>query len=139
VTDPVTSLSVRRARRLWIGYWLLLFALTHVPISRASAARVKHADKAVHFVLFFGLTWLGARAVARRPTGSLPIGTLTAWAAVYLLYAAADEWLQGFVRRTPNVLDWIADASGVVLATVWWGVRELKRTRNRNTSVESVR
>lgn len=112
----------RRSLRLWIGYWLGMFVVMHVPIVPRGAMAVQHGDKVTHFVLYFLLTWLGARywrARGRR----MSVGVLLGWAAVYTAYAAADEWLQQFVGRTTSMSDWVADVTGVVVATAILALR----------------
>lgn len=90
-----------------------LFLLTHSPKVPGVAPRIPQLDKLVHAALFCGLTLLGGRALrlASRP-GRLRKVAL--WALIYAGYAAADEWLQQFVGRTPDLLDWLADGVGIV-------------------------
>jgi hypothetical protein len=107
-----------RSLWVWLGYWLGLFIITHVPLVSGGHFRFRYADKTIHFVLYFFLTYLGGRylsAIGRaRSTMSL-IG----YAGMYAAYAAFDEWLQQYTGRTMSFTDWLADAGGIVLATVW--------------------
>jgi VanZ family protein len=105
-----------RIRDLWIAYWVLLFVATHVPIPGRGPVTVEHGDKVIHFVVYFILTWLGGRYLLATGRGTLR--ALAAWAAIYLLYAGADEYLQSLVGRTMSLSDWLADAAGIVLATL---------------------
>ena len=102
---------------LWVGYWIALFTVTHVPMSGEGELPVRHADKAIHIGLYFLLVWLGGRHLTRtaRP---LPSRLLFTWAAGYAAYAAVDESLQSFVSRTMSLGDWFADVAGILLATV---------------------
>jgi VanZ family protein len=56
------------------------------------------------------------------------------------LYGATDEWHQAFVRgRSPDLGDWLADVTGVVLGyliLVWWG-RLPSNTRSVDERVDA--
>ncbi len=101
---------------VWLAFWALMFVATHVPMPSGGGFRIKHADKVVHFVMFFLLTWIGGRRL-RASTGILAGGALVGWAIVYGGYAALDEWLQQWVGRSMTLGDWIADALGVAVAS----------------------
>ena len=107
---------------LWLGYWLCLFIVMHIPASSLRPLRFHYADKIIHFVLYFLLVWLGGRYffVAGR---AVSIAKLVAFAGIYGLYAAFEEWSQQFVRRTPSLSDWLADFAGISLATLWLAFR----------------
>ncbi len=114
----------RRPRRLWlwIGYWVGMFVVTHVPIVPPGPLAVRHGDKVIHFGLYFLLTTLGGRywlATRRRA----PIVALLIWAAVYAAYGGADEWLQDFVGRTGSTADWLANVAGIMAATAMLALR----------------
>ena len=69
-------------------------------------------DKAAHFGAYALLGWLLVWA-ADRSVLPLAVG-----AVLGLLYGATDEVHQMFVPgRSPDVLDWFADAAGVIAAT----------------------
>jgi hypothetical protein len=107
-----------RSLGVWLGYWLGLFIITHLPLVSGGHFHFRYADKIVHFVLYFFLAYLGGRylfAIGRaRSTISL-IG----YAGMYAAYGAFDEWSQQYTGRTMSFTDWLADAGGIVLATVW--------------------
>lgn len=118
------------ARWVWIGYWCVLFVLTHTPIAGGVPAPIPHADKTYHIILFFLLTWLGGRHLLRlRPRA--PVRTLLVWALVYVCYAAIDEWTQPLFGRTASPLDWLSDATGILTATA------VLITRRRRLSVST--
>ena len=94
-----------------------MFVATHVPIRSRGVPYLKHADKAVHFFMFFTLTWIGGRRL-RASTGMIAGGALVLWGLVYAGYALLDEWLQPFVGRTMTLGDWIADATGIATASI---------------------
>jgi VanZ family protein len=99
-------------RWAWIGYWAAIFVLTHLPKMPGVRPAIPHLDKAVHAGLFFGLTVLGGLAMGLRGRPDR-VRAVLLWAVVYAVYGAVDEWLQGFVRRDPDVLDWLADLVGI--------------------------
>jgi VanZ family protein len=106
------SLPRRFRRAIWIGYWGLLFVLTHLPVS-PQPAPVPQFDKLLHLLAYFGLTLLGARSASR----PLSPAALLVWAGVYAGYAALDEYLQQFTQRSMTLADWLADVLGIGLAT----------------------
>ncbi len=117
--SPTLALSRRRFWQ-WVTYWLVIFVATHLPVTGTGSLVIRHADKALHFILFFALTLLGARYwQARR---ALTAGRLAAWGVLYGIYAALDEWLQQFVGRGTSLEDFWADVAGVAAASALWGV-----------------
>ena len=118
MTDGFSKLAyLRRSYRwwLWVAYWAGLFVIMHVPIPAGSSI-FRINDKLLHVLLYLGLVLLGGfhlLSLGRRIGGA----TLFAWAAVYIVYAAGDEWLQPFVGRVGCVEDWVADVVGVLAGT----------------------
>lgn len=89
-------------------YWVALFAATHYPSVRIPG-QIPQGDKLVHFAAFAILAllyWRFMKARGRR------VGALDA--AILLAYAALDEWLQQFVGRFTDRLDFLANAAGIV-------------------------
>ena len=105
-----------RSRWLWLGYWLALFVVMHIPIQPHGMPRVAHLDKVVHFVMYFVLAWLGGRYFLA--SGRVSNALILLWASACIAYAALDEWLQQFVGRETSLADWTADVVGVVAAGV---------------------
>ncbi len=117
---------------VWVGYWLGLFVMTHIPVKNLGPLRFNQADKVVHFIMYFLLVWLGGRyllARKRAPSTAMLLGC----AVGYLLFAALDEWSQQFVRRHMSLHDWLADAAGIVLATLWLIYRKRKSDATQMT------
>jgi VanZ family protein len=78
---------------------------------RVPAPDIANFDKVAHFGAYALLGWLLAFATDR---SRLPV---LAAAAIGVLYGASDEIHQMFVPgRSPDVLDWAADAAGVITA-----------------------
>jgi len=110
------SSKARFRRRLWIAYWLLIFAATHIPSGQVPRVQRKHVDKVVHFGMYFGLSILGARYVAVTDPATRRKRILI-WAGVFVAYAAFDEWLQQYTYRSMDFWDWVADTGGVTSGT----------------------
>ncbi len=113
------SLHPRSLRNMcvWIGYWLVLFIITHRRFESTPDFVPPGSDKAVHFLLYFVLTWLGWRYL-RSAGKSITLSRLILWFAIYCTYAAFDEWLQQFVGREMSVMDWAADVAGCLVAAL---------------------
>jgi len=95
-------------------YWPFIFWLTHIPIP-AIARQSGLSDKTMHVLAYFVLTFLAWFAVS--PYEKVRWNTWKAWILwlVIVLYAAIDEYLQGRVGRSADVVDFAADVFGVVL------------------------
>ena len=86
-----------------------------------------HADTILHFCEYFFLAYLLRRALT---DGASSFWRRAAWIWTILLaglYAALDEWHQGFIPgRCPALKDWIADLVGVVAAQgLFWRIRRV--------------
>ena len=128
------SARPRSDRRLWVWllYWLGIFIATHVPVVGGGHFHFRYFDKIVHFVLYFFLAYLGGGYlfVAGRARSTL---SLIGYAGMYAVYGAFDEWLQQYTGRTMSVDDWLADAGGIALATIW-----LVRKRRSSTAPDAT-
>ena len=75
-------------------------------------------DKAMHFVAYgvLGIFVLGAMPLQLTGYRSAQVWLATSIAS---LYGISDEFHQSFVPgRTPDVVDWLADTSGALLAVL---------------------
>lgn len=134
-----TGPNLRTARLCQIvlaGYWLAMFAATHLPIK--VAALPGGTDKVIHVGLYALLAALLAI------TWQCSAGRLTArhlrWAWIALAaYAAFDELTQIPVGRTASWADWLADLVGALAGLVlfaWWSAR-FRRGRESWAAYES--
>lgn len=93
---------------MWMLFVYTLSAQTVLP----SPSRFGITDKMAHFIVFgvLGLALAyGRYRSPRRPPHWVPIG-------VGILYGVLDEMHQAFVpRRTPELLDFVADVAGVLV------------------------
>ncbi len=102
-------------------YWLAMFTGTHIPRIPVPMEG-GGTDKWLHFGAYAGLGFLLSAVLFARRSRSSDWRTVLFRAAtvvaVGLLYGAADEWLQGFVGRDPDLWDWYADAAGITSGAV---------------------
>jgi VanZ family protein len=114
-------------RRALPAYWVFLFCATHFPRLELPG-RVPQSDKLLHFVAYGLLAFLYWRFAEARHR---PLSGRFVWSAlaVLVLYAALDEWLQGFIGRSAALTDWLADVLGavLVLAVLEWRRRAAAR------------
>jgi hypothetical protein len=96
-------------------YWPVIFWLTHVPIF-AIARQSGMSDKTMHLMAYFVLTFLVWFAIS--PYEKVRWIGRKVWIVLAILvgYAAGDEVLQGYVGRSMEVGDFVADAAGILLA-----------------------
>jgi VanZ family protein len=87
------------------------------------------SDKSLHFFAYFGLSFLLGTTLwlaSTRFRRLLPLWVLVVGAA----YGAFDEFTQQFFRRTPDVMDWLADCGGTAAgAGVLWVAQQMDRRR----------
>ena len=116
--QPSPAGFTRLAWWAWVGYWLLLFAVTHLPKPPGAFLAERIGDKLVHAGAYYVLAILGGWAAWRK---GQPINRRWAlrWLIVYAVYAAFDEVLQQFVDRACQFTDWLADLVGVTLALLF--------------------
>lgn len=112
---------------LWGAFVFFLGGRSNLPSPQTDLP----IDKVAHFVMYGILGALaawGARRVGGGGRGWLVVAGL--------LLGAADEWHQRSVPgRTSDVLDWVADAAGFLLAFVVVNARVgTTRERGRNES-----
>lgn len=96
-------------------YWPVIFWLTHIPVPDI-ARQSGMSDKTMHVMAYFALTFLIWFAIS--PYEKVRWNRKKVWIllAVVVWYGAMDEYLQGRVGRSADVLDFVADLFGLVLA-----------------------
>lgn len=119
-------------RRALPAYWIYLFCATHLP--RPELLVVK-SDKRAH-VIAFGLLaflfWKFAESYTR------PLPRRFVWTALVAVgcYAALDEYLQQFVRRTTCWEDLLANWLGVALVLA--GLEAYRRYKIARRSIRTT-
>lgn len=108
-------------RKIWLVYvplaiyWLILFTATSLPAY--DLPKLGLSDKIQHFSAFFILAvLLNLALLYQRKSRFLFENTNIATIVICLFYAGIDEIHQTFIPgRFAEVLDWVADGSGVIL------------------------
>jgi len=118
---PEFMMSLLR-RHKWIlaglaVYWPAIFIATHIPEFNLPrwVGQSGMGDKTLHFLSYLGLVALVWFAVSPYEKVNWRRGKVWIILAVLVWYGAADEWLQGFVGRQPEVADFYADISAALL------------------------
>jgi VanZ family protein len=108
-----------------LAYVTLIFALSSQP-RLAPPFRFTNSDKLAHTLEYGGLGYLLVRAIRMQKRFAEPVAGGLMAVGVGLVIAAADEFWQSHVPgRDSNVLDWFADATGLVLAQlVYLAIRQ---------------
>ena len=96
-------------------YWLILFTATSLPAY--DLPKLGLSDKVEHFTAFFLLAiLLNLTLIYQRKSRFLFEKAFIATIIICLLYAAVDEIHQLFIpSRFAELLDWVADGSGVIM------------------------
>ena len=125
--------GVRIAVLALAGYWALLVAATHLPVSVIHMLQEtkRWNDKVLHVIAFAGLAFLLAWAVptdGKRRSRNVLIATL-----IGIVYAGIDELTQIPVGRTADWADFSADMFGILTGiSVYVAMREaLLASRSR--------
>jgi len=100
-----------------ISYWSAIFILTHIPISRIGL-KISVSDKILHCIAYFILAFLLWFAIS--PDKKVHWRKSTVWwiLVVIVWYGALDEWLQGYVGRNTDIMDFFADISGALTGLI---------------------
>ena len=97
---------------LLVLLWAGAFTLTHLP--PGNVPKFHAGDKVLHTVGFAGLA--SAFGVTLLSFG-VPRRRRLMWLlAVMLAYGAIDEWTQPWFGRSCDIIDWLHDAAGIVIA-----------------------
>lgn len=122
------------------AYWCAMFTGTHLPSMPDGMPRVN--DKIMHFTAFFILATLLCYC-----TSSNQVWRRAGWIVfICLVYAVIDELTQALVRgRSPDVMDFAADAAGTLLAvSLYFAIRQswrrysIKRRQHTLSTGKSV-
>lgn len=119
---PALAAHSALARGVFAVVVLVSLAVLFAPASDVPTAPAG-VDKLVHVGLFAALAVTGRWAgIGTRPLAPLLIG-----------YAAVSEVVQGLavLDRSVSFLDWVADAVGVLLGLVLWGLITRRGTTTR--------
>ena len=95
---------------LLAGYSTAIFYFSSLEAPPAPSPIFPYQDKVLHYVEYVPFGWLILKAFSP----ATPKGFVSS-AFFALIYAASDEAHQGMViGREPDLLDWLADAAGIL-------------------------
>jgi len=102
---------------LLLFYWPAIFILTHIPIPQV-VYKAHVSDKTIHFLAYFILIFLLWFAI--NPGRKVNWRKAAAWCILFVVvwYGVADEVLQGYVGRSCDVRDFIADLTGTLAGLI---------------------
>ncbi|MHC4455632.1 MAG: VanZ family protein [Planctomycetota bacterium] len=103
---------------LLLFYWPAIFILSHVPLTTVPpwVLKVGISDKVLHYLGYLVLVFLLWCAIS--PDRKVSWRKATVWWVLFVVvwYGVCDEWLQSYVGRSPNVMDFVADLAGALTA-----------------------
>ena len=111
---------VRRQKVILISlllYWPAIFVLAHIPVPKLFHGA--HAsDKTLHYVAYFVLVFLLWFALG--PTSKVKWRRPAVWCVLFVVvcYGVLDEWLQGYVGRNADIMDFFADLAGALTGLI---------------------
>jgi len=98
-------------------YWALIFTSTHIPVPQL-VCKAGVWDKNLHFLAYFVLVFLLWFAIS--PDKKVNWRKAAAWWVLFVVvwYGVIDEVLQGYVGRTPDFWDFLADLVGAIAGLI---------------------
>jgi len=98
-------------------YWPAIFILSHIPIPQL-VLEIQVSDKTLHCLAYLVLVFLLWFAIS--PFKKVNWRRAGVWwvLCVVVWYGVFDEWLQGYVGRNPNVMDFFADVAGALIGLI---------------------
>ncbi|MGA1979139.1 MAG: VanZ family protein [Sedimentisphaerales bacterium] len=98
-------------------YWPGIFILAHIPIPQL-VYKAQVSDKGLHFLVYLILTFLLWFTIS--PDKKVNWRKAAAWWVLFVVvwYGVADEVLQGYVGRSCDVMDFLADLTGTLAGLV---------------------
>ena len=98
-------------------YWPGIFILTHIPIPQL-VCKVQVSDKSLHFLAYLVLIFLLWFAIS--PNKKVSWRKAAAWWVLFVVvwYGVVDEWLQSYVGRTCDIMDFFADLAGTLAGLI---------------------
>jgi len=93
-------------------YWPAIFILSHIPIPQL-VYKARVSDKTIHFLAYFILVFLVWFAIS--PNKKVDWRRAPAWLILIIViwYGVLDEWLQAYVGRNADVMDFATNLAGV--------------------------
>ncbi|MHC4635979.1 MAG: VanZ family protein [Planctomycetota bacterium] len=102
-----------------VFYWTIIFILTHLsPVNVSRLLPVQVSDKMLHFLAFLLLAFLLWFAI--NPDQKVKWHQAGVWwiLLIVICYGAIDEYLQGYVGRGTDVMDFLSDLLGTITGLI---------------------
>jgi hypothetical protein len=97
-------------------YWPAIFIATHIPDPGKIVGNAQMSDKTMHFLAYLALVSIAWFAVSPFEKVNWKKSKVWIILAAIVWYGAFDEWLQKFVGRQPEMLDFITDIAAAFTA-----------------------
>jgi len=105
---------------LLLLYWPAIFILSHIPLENVPGwvIRIDVSDKFLHYLGYLVLVFLLWFVIS--PGRKVNWRRASVWLVLLVVvwYGAIDEWLQGYVGRCPDIMDFLADLSGALTGLI---------------------
>lgn len=98
-------------------YWPLVFIATHMPVPKIVGS-MGMTDKNLHYLAYLMLITFLWQTVSPYKKVNWKEPKIWIILAIIIWYGAFDEWLQGFVNRSPDVHDFKADFAGAMTGII---------------------
>lgn len=108
-----------------VVYWLILFTLTHIPLSRDMLNELQASDKKLHFMAYMILTIILRLALIREPRISFRSKKVWMILFITIIYSVVDEVIQGWVGRSCDIHDIYANIAGIFSALVLMSIFQI--------------
>jgi hypothetical protein len=98
-------------------YWPGVFILAHIPIPQL-VYKAQVSDKSLHFLAYLVLVFLLWFAIS--PNKKVNWRKAAVWWVLFVVvwYGVVDEWLQSYVGRTCDIMDFFADLAGTLAGLI---------------------
>jgi VanZ family protein len=98
-------------------YWPGVFILAHIPIPQL-VYKAQVSDKSLHFLAYLVLVFLLWFAIS--PNKKVNWRKAAVWWVLFVAvwYGVVDEWLQSYVGRTCDIMDFFADLAGTLAGLI---------------------
>ena len=99
-------------------YWPAIFIATHIPKMPIWVIRAHISDKILHYIAYLVLVFLLWFAIS--PYKKVRWRRAAVWWVLFVIawYGVVDEWLQGYVGRNPDVVDFLANLTGAITSLI---------------------
>ena len=98
-------------------YWPGLFVLTHIPIPQL-ARKSGMSDKTMHVLAYLALVFVWWFSISPYKKVNWQKAKVWLTLGVMVWYGAFDEWLQGQMSRSADVMDFYANLVGTIIGLV---------------------